>query len=406
MTRVQQNIERYRKGEAVLHLRGAEGQPLPKVDVLVQQDEHDFRFGCNLNLFDRFETPRENEKYKQYFARLFNYATIGFDEPESEPDRDVHTDEIVAWCRTNRIMMKGALFVTTSGQRDSVGNQIAEVMARYKGAINHWQVVSDPAHFLNQVALNPDEIGVERVKQCYQWARHVHPEARLILTGRDVMDGEGTFAPFLSEIQGGDPAYKALGEGTLIDIIGIQIHEPLGTRPAPAKVLRTLDRYATWGLPIHITQLALPSDGRPIRNSWKQGAWTEREQADYAVALYTICFSHPNVEAISWADLSDPSPPPAGGCPRGRGLGGASQEGCGLLRAKLYTKRIYKILRKLIHTEWQTHTSGVSDEKGDFCFRGFYGRYHVTVIAPNDVLHTATIHLTQGGNRDFTITLA
>jgi GH35 family endo-1,4-beta-xylanase len=364
---------------------------LPKVDVSVQQDEHDFRFGCNLNLFGRFEMPGENEKYKQYFARLFNYATVGFEEPESGPARYVHTDEIVAWCRTNRITMKGALFVTMPGQRDSVRKQIAEVMARYKGAIDHWEVVSEPTHFLNQVALNPDEIRVERVKQCYQWARHVHPEARLILTRRDVMDSEGTFAPFLSEIQGGDPAYKASGEGTPIDIIGIQIHEPLGTRPAPAKVLRTLDRYAAWGLPIHITQLALPSDGRPIRNSWKQGTWTEREQADYAVALYTICFSHPNVEAISWADLSDQ---------------GASQEGCGLLRAKLYTKRIYKILRKLIHTEWQTHTSGVSDEKGNFCFRGFYGRYHVTVIAPNHVLHTATIHLTQGGNRDFTITLA
>ncbi|MBI1922776.1 endo-1,4-beta-xylanase [Candidatus Poribacteria bacterium] len=397
MTRVQQNIERYRKGEAVLHLRGAEGRPLPEVDVSVQQDEHDFRFGCNLNLFDRFETPRENEKYKQYFARLFNYATIGFDEPESEPERDVHTDEIVAWCQTHRITMKGGLCVTTPSQRDSVRKQIAEVVARYKGAIDHWEVVSEPTPFLNQVEL---------VKRCYQWARQAYPEAKLILTGRDVMAGEETFNPFLCEIKVGDPADKASGEVTPIDMIGIQIHEPLGTRPAPAKVLRTLDRYATWGLPIHITQLALPSDGRPIRDSWKQGTWTEREQADYAVALYTICFSYPNVEAISWADLSDPCPPSAGCCPRGRGLGGASQEGCGLLRAKLYTKRIYKILRKLIHTEWQTRTSGGSDEKGDFCFRGFYGHYHVTVIAPNNVLHTATIHLTQGGNRDFTITLA
>ena len=114
--------------------------------------------------------------------------------------------------------------------------------------------------------------------------------------------------------------------------------------------------------------------------SWKRGIWTEREQADCAAILYTICFSHPSVEGITWSAFSD------------------HEIGCGLLRAKFYTKRAYKIVHKLIHSEWQTRSYGRSDAKGEFRFRGFYGRYRVTAIPGNSAPYTTTIHLIEGGH--------
>ena len=250
----------------------------------------------------------------------------------------------------------------------------------------HWQVVNAPTH----TAWMRNQSQTNCVKRCYQWAHKADAKAILIINGRVPITGEGAFYKFLWEIEGEHQAGKAYKEGVPIDVIGIQIHERLGARLAPAKLLRLLDQYAKFGLPIHMTHLALPSDRRPIRSSWKQGVWTEREQADYAAILYTTCFSHPSVEAITWSVFSDQ---------------GDLQEGLGLLRSELYTKRIYKILRKLIHTDWQTRGNGRSDAKGDFRFRGFYGRYRVTVIPPNNVPYITTIHLTRGRRRDFDITV-
>ena len=46
------------------------------------------------------------------------------------------------------------------------------------------------------------------------------------------------------------------------------------------------------------TEFTPCSDELPIDNSWKQGKWTEEEQADYTVTFYKTCFSIPEVESV------------------------------------------------------------------------------------------------------------
>ncbi|MCH8296321.1 endo-1,4-beta-xylanase [Candidatus Poribacteria bacterium] len=257
-----------------------------------------------------------------------------------------------------------------SDRPDSIKKRIETTVACYRGNIDQWEVVSEL-------------VDRDLIKPCFQWARQMQPEATLILNGCIATTGKQQFCNLLREIE--------IVNDVPIDAIGLDICEPLGTHVAPAKLLRVLNQYAEFGLPIRMTQPMLPSDGRPIRSSWKQGAWTEREQANYAAALYTVCFSHPSVEAITWSIFADKAD---------------SQEECGLLRTKLYTKRIYKILRKLIHSEWRTRVHGSPNENGDFHFRGFYGQYQVTVIPGNRTPYTTTIHLSKNGRSDFDITLA
>jgi hypothetical protein len=55
--------------------------------------------------------------------------------------------------------------------------------------------------------------------------------------------------------------------------------------------------------------------------------------------------------------------------------------GGGLLHKDLSPKPVYESLKKLIRQEWHTKAQGQTDAAGKFAFRGFRGRYEVTVAA-------------------------
>ena len=54
----------------------------------------------------------------------------------------------------------------------------------------------------------------------------------------------------------------------------------------------------------------------------------------------------------------------------------------GLVRADLTPKPAYDRLMQLIKGKWWTHADLVSDSLGEASFRGFLGRYRITVETP------------------------
>lgn len=104
-------IEQYRKGDAVLRVVDAQGHAIPGARVTIAQTSHDFLFGCNIYMFDHFNDPGKDAQYKQRFADLFNYATVGFywrgyEWAKGKPNY-AYTDAVVAWCLEHGIAMKG-----------------------------------------------------------------------------------------------------------------------------------------------------------------------------------------------------------------------------------------------------------------------------------------------------------
>ena len=72
--RIDQDIETYRKADAVLKIEG-----LPAgTGVRVEQVSHDFIFGANIFNFNQLGSKELNRKYKDLFGTLFNSATIPF----------------------------------------------------------------------------------------------------------------------------------------------------------------------------------------------------------------------------------------------------------------------------------------------------------------------------------------
>ncbi|UCC68894.1 MAG: endo-1,4-beta-xylanase, partial [Armatimonadota bacterium] len=86
---------------------------------------------------------------------------------------------------------------------------------------------------------------------------------------------------------------------------------------------RQLDRFCQFGKPVQITELGVSSSAEPVkhdpivdihfRRQWHGTPWSESEQADWIEAYYTMCYSKPEIQAITWWDFCDPAFVPHGG---------------------------------------------------------------------------------------------
>ena len=166
--------------------------------------------------------------------------------------------------------------------------------------------------------------------------------------------------------------------GLPIDEIGLQYHifienDQLESNWATnmflnAKyMLEVLDIFDGYNLPIHISEITIPSYGGRI-------AENEELQAEIAKIWYETWFATRNMKSIVWWNLVDGY---AAYAPMGTDEG-ENKFGGGLVRFDMSKKPAYDVLDKLINHEWKTSKEIVTDA-GEFAFRGFYGEYEVEV---------------------------
>jgi len=379
----EREIEKNRKSDAVVRVVDAAGRPVVGATVGVEQTGHDFLFGCNIYRFDRFRKPADNEAYKRRFEDLFNYATTGFywrwyEHQRGKPEYD-YTDKVVAWCGERGIEVKGhpLLWGTEAGEPpwahgqpspDIQRQRVVDILRRYRGKIDFWEVVNEPSHCRG--------VGID---QPYRWAREADPAAYTIVNDYFVMaDGCPGFFALLEE---------SIAKGVPFDGIGIQAHEPRTERFPLDRVWKILDQYAALGKELHITEFTPASSGQPITGSHTEGVWDEAAQADYAEKFYRVCFAHPSMRAITWWDLSD---------------NGSWLEGGGMLRADMTPKPVYDALKRLIHQEWTTRVAGKTDAAGRFAWRGFRGPYRVAVTASGGEVWS-TLRVEKNGKNEVSV---
>lgn len=379
-------IERHRQTEATIRVLDATDRPLADAAIALEQTAHDFLFGCNIYMFDRFRDQAHNAAYKQRFAELFNYATVGFYWRGYEPERGrpnyAYTDKVVAWCEANGIRMKGhpLLWGDEAGVPTwSVGQppsetqrqRVVQILERYRDKITFWEVVNEPSH-----------LAEPKIDQPYRWARATNPRDVLIVNDYHVLaDGGPGFYRLLT---------AAIDSRVPFDGIGIQAHEPRAMRFPLDRVRQILDQYATFGKGLHITEFTPTSSGLPITGSHLSGVWDEAAQADYAVKFYRVCFAHPAVQVITWWDL----------CDQGSWLSGG-----GMLRADTSPKPVYERLHRLIHDEWKTRARGTTDGEGRFACRCFFGAYRLVIETPAGQIERR-IRVTKDGPAEIVVRLA
>jgi len=405
-TTVEENIEKYRKGNCVLVVKDANGQSVKDAIIRVKQKSHAFRFGANLFMLDELETPEKNEKYKKSFVDVFNMATLPFYWDSLEPERGKPRyakdspkvyrrppiDLCIEFCEKHGIeprehalayeqfFPKWLYDASIEEIKRELERRYAEISARYAEKIPTIEVTNEMGWAKGRTAFYDDP---DYVRWCFALAEKYFPNNQLVIN-------DATGVSWKDNCRVTDKYYAyteaAMLKGARIDAIGMQYHlfnkreemyEKTRETLDPQSLYRHMDLYASLGKPLQITEVTVPA------YSWEAG--DEALQAEIIEKLYTVWFSHPAVEQIiywnlvdGYAHLWDPNPEKIKASQGNMSLGENYYYG-GLLRFDLSPKPAYFKIKELLQRTWHTEEGLRCDANGMTAFRGFFGTYEAEI---------------------------
>ena len=403
----------HRRGTCGITVLGSDGMPLVNTDVTVEQTRHAFAFG-NIG-FDFIPLanaePVANAagpavfggasvdalaELSELWLDVFNTATLpfywrGFEPVEGEPDTE-RLRKTATWFADRGVTVKGhpltwhTLAPEWLAERpvDEIEKlqreRIRREVSTFAGVIDTWDAINEAVIMpvftaeKNGISRLAHSIGrIPMVRLAFSEARAANPSATLILNDFDLSS-----------------AYECLIEGVLeagihIDAIGLQTHMHQGYWGEEA-MLAMVDRFARYGLPLHLTETTLvsgdlmPPDIVDLNDyqipSWPSTPDGEARQADEIERHYRSLVGHPAVQAINYWGLTDD----------GAWLGAPG----GLVRTDGTPKPSYGALKSLIKGEWWLPETVVrTDADGRLTLSGFFGDYAITAHG-----RTATVTLT------------
>jgi endo-1,4-beta-xylanase len=281
-----------------------------------------FRFGCNA-----FGYPQTGADYERYFRQIFNFATIPFYWKPFEPDPGKtqfgNRDETVDWLRNNGIAVKGhpLVWFHEAGIPDWVRpksyaeikallhRRIVDITAHYQGRIEYFDVMNE-AHsvpWANELKFSPEQF-LDLTQMAVQAAQQGNPKVVRIL---NCCSAWGEAVAYYPPPQRSPYQYlkSCIANKIPFEVIGLQLYYP---DQDLFEIDRLLERFSTLGKPIHITELGASSATGIDQQSYLKEAqglwhapWSQTIQADWVEQFYTICYSKPAIEAISWWDFTD-----------------------------------------------------------------------------------------------------
>jgi len=407
--RANARIEKHRKADAIVTVVDSNGDAVNEAKIQIEQTRHSFLFGSNIFKWGHVGDEKGEAEYRRRFADVFNFATLPFYWPTYEPKKDepIH-DQIepaARWCKQQGITCKGHPLAWNYAEprwlpddsQQILDLQLARIddcVKRFSGLIDMWDVVNEATHFdrgefkkrAPKYTAMWAEVGqIEFTRKCFLRARQANQRTTLLINDYRV-----------------DPPYVQLieklvdeADKPMYDVIGIQSHQHGGAW-TNRKIWETCERFAPFGVPLHFTETTIISGQRGWRRSDRGQAWDttpegEAYQAREVERFYTMLYSHPSVEAITWWDFSD--------------LHAWQRAPAGFLRKDMSPKPAYDTLHKLIKDKWWTRTEVKTDDQGVARFRGTTGDYKLTVKVPGGEPVTLPVSVVRGEKNEFTIRL-
>ena len=376
----------------------ANNQPIAGKQVQIKQTNHSFLFGCGafdfipyVNSDDeqmlQYKPDFNIDEYKQLtdsWLEIFNYGTLPFYWGNFEPEEGkLDTEKLMKtaqYLKSKNVTVKGhplcwhtvcADWLMQYDNETILKKQLARIdreVEGFKGVIDMWDVINEVVimpifdKYDNAVTRLCKEHGrVGLIKKVFDEAYKCNPEATLLLNDFN------TSINYEILIDG------CLNAGVPISAIGIQSHQHQGYW-GKEKLEEVLDRFSSFGLPIHFTENTLISgDIMPAYiedlNDWQVDEWPstpegEERQAKEIEEMYRTLFAHPLVEAITTWDYRD---------------GAWLKAPSGFIRLDNSLKPSYKMLKKLVREEWWTDTVVTTDAEGYAQVEAFKGDYNIIV---------------------------
>jgi GH35 family endo-1,4-beta-xylanase len=305
----------------------------------------EFKFGALISGYDN-----EGPVFVERFKKAFNRATVGWywwqkEEPPEQRINYQRMEASIAWCEQNGIDPKGFGYCymsrgatpewmrpveTPAGEDGKAGskrqfnerwpyerikqqyvNVVRETAKRYHGRVKVMEIINeahDKANLwhldhaqvldLTKAVLDAAREGSPSVQRmmnhCCQWgeyAKNLNPH------------GERGWSPYRY-------VKDCLAHGVTFEVLGVQLYYPTYD---VFEIDRMLDKMGEFNKPMEITEIAAssaagldPDSMRPKTASpgW-HGPWSEATQADWLEAVYTLCYSKPLFQGVTWWDFSD-----------------------------------------------------------------------------------------------------
>jgi endo-1,4-beta-xylanase len=411
--RILSNIEKYRKGDAVLEILDEKGRPLKDVPVFIQQKSHEFLFGCNAFVLGQLGSPEKNLQYEEIFTGIFNFATVPIYWAGTEPKqgnlrykeesediwRRPPVDRFLPFAKKYGLTLKAHPMLWHTHNPDWLPKdaktlkelyrkRFRELSDLYANDISIWEVTNESTGCSKDYPLFSED------KAYVEWA--FRETAPLFNNDRLLMIND--YTRFNELLPDDNEYYKQiqglLAKGIRIQGIGLQFHiwfEPdlmakhlAGDRFQPEKMLAAYEAFAALDRPLYITEISVPTP---------QGKDGEAIQAEVVRNLYRLWFSVPAMAGLTYWNMGD-----------GMAYESENSAASGLVDKEMRPKASYRVLDELINREWKTNLKISSGSQGTVSFRGFYGKYKITVTN-NGKSVEHEISLTKTGNNKYIIQL-
>lgn len=397
-TRVENGIESFRKGTAILKFENQNGEPVENITVEIKQKNHEFRYGANIFMLDEFESEEKNAIYREKFASTFNLATIPFYWKDLEPERGKPrfskdspkiyrrpaVDLCIEYCLEHGIEPKCHCLnydnflpdwlaeASVAEHKQALEKRFKELAERYAHIIPSWEVTNETFN-TNWPKQSKFYYEDDFVEWSFRMADRYFPNNKLIINDYKVWE----FNPVSNRMSYYMQIERLMANGIHhLDSVGIQYHSffPLEEEERFARVhynplhlYDVLDLFAKTNKRLQITEITLPA--------YSDSEEDEEIQALLLKNAYSIFFSHPAMEAIIYWNLVDGY---AAFAPPGDMTAGENKFYGGLLRYDLTEKPAFKMLKYLFNELW--HTEEILKVKnGELSFRGFYGDYELLI---------------------------
>lgn len=288
---------------------------------------------------------------KENFDSVFNYATLPFyladlEKEYGKPDFS-YLDALQDAFEASGITTKGhpLWWAHTAGMPEwthslkwedgSIAREIDRTIHRtidhFRGRIHYYDAINENHDWCNAYNLTQEQ-QTQMTKLCVEAMHDADPTVNAVVNtcfmfGENAADGRTQWGPTWERNLVPYTAIENLeATGVQYEAIGMQLYNPARDM---LEIDKLFDRFAKFNRRIHLTELGVPSFEQPVRPNttpgdiycleymyygiWHELGWNERLQADWVEQFYTICYSHPQIEAITMWSFADPGYVPASG---------------------------------------------------------------------------------------------
>jgi GH35 family endo-1,4-beta-xylanase len=377
-------IEQLRKGPLALAVIDAAGQPVAGAEVHAVLRRHAFGFGSAVTAQLLCDTTPTGERYRAIVDECFSRVVFENDlkpfawdlaqqSAQTGDFRRAWLDKSFAWLNTRHIGVRGhylcwapvepwaeKLRDRPAAIRATIFDHLREIVPAVGPRVCEWDALNHPVGWERDMCLDRI-LGNGFYAELFAAARQTTALPLWI-------NEDQVFAPGRQQGEYYACIVKLLAAGVKIDGIGNQGHFESITLPSPDEMLRISDRFAALVPALQITEFDVKTK------------FDDQLSADFLRDILIVCFSHRAYTGfVMW----------------GFWEGAHWLPGTALWRRDWSEKPAAHVWREWVCGHWRTDDTLTTDARGATSFRGFFGRYEVTVKHAGRT-HTEEIELSPG----------